>query len=232
MDENELMGRLEEAQAVLFVHTYGTERGFDELFGEIKKAKPEVAIIDDKCLCMIDASLNQNSLADLVLFSTGAKKQIDLGSGGFGFVADTWDYYETKGNCCWMNCLDGNWQDLLYIENGELRFSDELCCRINDMKSHRDTLNSIYKRNLPKEIQLPESFQRWRFNIWVENKDEVLQTLFSNGLFASGHYKPFDERCENSKDLFHHVINLFEDGYYTEDQANRTCNLINGILVG
>lgn len=230
MEENELMDRLDEAQTVLFVHTYGTERGFNELFERVKDAKPETVIIDDKCLCMIDASPAQNSLADLVLYSTGAKKQVDLGGGGFGFVADRWDYFETEESNCLNNCVDWNWQDLFFLDKGQMRFDDELCCKITNIKSHRNLLNSVYKQRLPKEIQFPEPFQQWRFNIWVDNKEEVLRAIFYEGLFASGHYKPFGEHCENAKYLFHHVINLFEDEYFTEEQAIRTCEIINRVL--
>lgn len=228
LDENELMKRLEEVQIVLFVHTYGIENSFDDLFARIKKAKPDVAVVDDKCLCMIDTSQPKNGLADLVLFSTGAKKQVELDGGGFGFIDDQWDYSEMSGSNCFDTNADG-WLNKICVENGQLKTTNELHLIIDGIKSHRDKLKSVYQNNLPKKMQLPQEFQQWRFNIWVNNKEEVLKKLFSEGLFASGHYKPFDENCKNAKALFDHVINLFEDRYYTEEQAVRTCEVINEV---
>ena len=79
---------------------------------------------------------------------------------------------------------------------------------------------------LPKEIQFPIEYQNWRFNIRVNNKEEILKNIFDAGLFASGHYKPLADHCPVAKDLYEHVINLFNDFYYTEEQARRTCEVI------
>ena len=38
---------------------------------------------------------------------------------------------------------------------------------------------------LTKGIQLNNIYQNWRFNILVENKEEVLNAIFEKGLFAS-----------------------------------------------
>lgn len=230
LDEVELMGRLKEVQIVLFVHTYGVEKTFHDLFNRIKEAKPDVVIVDDRCLCMIDTMMPENSLADLVLFSTGAKKQVDLGGGGFGYIADKWNYSEMSGSGYWDDVEDVGWQNKIHLENGRLIMTEELRIIIKNALSHRNTLKTVYQYNLPPEIQLPQAFQQWRFNIWVDNKDEILKALFLEGLFASGHYKPFDEHCENAKELYDHVINLFEDKYYTEEQAIRTCRTINRLL--
>lgn len=95
---------------------------------------------------------------------------------------------------------------------------------------HRERLNKIYRENLPQCLQLEEKFQHWRFNILVENKEEVLKAIFENGLFASGHYKSQAPGCPNAQYLYEHVINLFNDFYYTEEKAIRTCKIINNEL--
>ena len=94
---------------------------------------------------------------------------------------------------------------------------------------HRERLNKIYRENLPQCIQFEEKYQHWRFNIMVENKDEILKALFDNGLFASGHYKSQSNNCSTAKYLSERVINLFNDFYYTEEKAIRTCEIIRKI---
>lgn len=94
---------------------------------------------------------------------------------------------------------------------------------------YRERLNKIYRENLPKCLQFEEKFQHWRFNIMVENKDEILKALFDNGLFASGHYKSQSDNCSTAKYLSEHVINLFNDFYYTVEKAIRTCEIIRKI---
>ena len=96
--------------------------------------------------------------------------------------------------------------------------------------AHRQRLNKIYSTALPTTIQLDEKYQNWRFNIIVENKDEILKALFDAGLFASNHYKPQTTDCPNAQYLYEHVINLFNDFYYTEEQARKTCEIINRMV--
>ena len=52
----------------------------------------------------------------------------------------------------------------------------------------REALNKIYASHLPLEIQMPERYQTWRFNIRVPNKKQILKAVFDQGLFASSHY--------------------------------------------
>ena len=56
------------------------------LFNKIKLIQPDSKIIDDKCLCLpnFDELINNN--VDLVLYSTGYAKQIELGYGGYAYI--------------------------------------------------------------------------------------------------------------------------------------------------
>src|SRR5262249_6129328 len=80
----------------------------------------------------------------------------------------------------------------------------------------RTSLNQRYARLLPAEIQLPNRFQTWRFNIRVKHKQPILDAIFASGLFASSHYaslaRIMDEVTAPQADaLAACIINLFND---------------------
>lgn len=69
---------------LVFVHAYG--RLFDNTFfyKEIKQANPRFCIIDDRCLCIPDLSGKNPDNTDIVLYSTGYAKYVELSFGGYG----------------------------------------------------------------------------------------------------------------------------------------------------
>lgn len=203
-----------EAATVLAVHTYGIEDDFNEQFAALRAINPSIAIIDDRCLCMPDLD-EPNSTGDLVLYSMCSKKQVDLGAGGMGYVADGWNYEEIM--------VPEN--DVLTNETWTLD-KKILLAKMDAVIKHKEKLNAIYRKNLPASIQLPAPYQHWRFNIIVPNKEEILKALFDAGLFASGHYAPQAEGCSVASDLYNQVINLFNDFYFTEEQSQMTCYVI------
>ena len=218
MDWQQVMAVAKDAAAVLAVHTYGIEEDFNEQFAALRAINPDIAIIDDRCLCMPEL-VEPNSNGDLVLYSMCSKKQVDLGIGGIGYVADGRNYEEIT--------VPKN--DVLTNESWAL---DEktLLAKMDAVIKHKEKLNAIYRMNLPANIQLPAPYQHWRFNIIVPNKEEILNALFNAGLFASGHYQPQAEGCTVATNLYNHVINLFNDFYYTEEQAIKTCERINELM--
>lgn len=218
VDWQQVQSVAKDATAVLAVHTYGIEDDFNEEFAALRAMNPNIVIIDDRCLCMPELD-EPNSTANLVLYSTGEKKQVELGMGGIGYVADGWNY----------EVINVPENDVLTNEKWML---DEkaLLVKMDAVIKHKEKLNAIYRKNLPASIQLPAPFQHWRFSIIVPNKEGVLRALFDARLFASGHYKPQAEGCNVANNLYNHVINLFNDFYYTEEQTTRTCNIINQII--
>lgn len=216
VDDELVVSLVNQFQVFLFVHTYGVEDSFDPLFSRIKELNPKAIIIDDRCLCF--PGQIKNSQADLILFSTGEKKQFDIGIGGIGFIRQGFDYYNVTDLSGFLK----DYQIILDYNSFTERKEIEL--------KHKRQLSYLYAKRLPSRIQFPSNFQNWRFNILVDNKSEILEALFSAGLFASGHYCPMDDRCPNARWLFDHVINLFEDKYYNIDQANLTCDIINRLL--
>lgn len=216
IDEEAALSLIDQVQVFLFVRTYGVEGDFNPFFKRLKKKNPKLVIIDDCCLCL-PHQIN-SGVADLVLFSIGEKKVVNLGQGGFGYYRKDWEYFNVTDE-------SGLLLDISFFID-KSRFDETKAMSIK----HRDHLYRIYQQQLPLEIQFPPDYQLWRFNIIVDNKERILQAIFSEGLFASGHYKPIEEGYVHANWLYNHVINLFEDSYFTEEQANKTCAVINGLL--
>lgn len=218
IDQETVLSLATEVSMLLFVHTYGVEYDFDDFFRQVKNVNSKIVIVDDKCLCMPDLYVDE-SPADLVLYSTGAKKMVELGGGAIGYIADQWEYDEVE--------VEPN----EYLNNEQwLLDTKQLYIKMDAMISHKEKLNAIYRENLPESIQLPAQYQHWRFNILTDKKDEILKALFAEGLFASNHYQSLSLDCPIAINLHNYVINLFNDQYYTQEQALRTCEIINSII--
>lgn len=218
IDQSTVLQLAPSAAMLLFVHTYGVEDDFYEFFAQVKEVNPNIIIVDDKCLCLPDLDVNDTP-ADLVLYSTGAKKMVNLGGGAIGYVADQWKYGEIE--------VEPN----EYLTN-EMWLLDtkQLYLKMDAMIAHKEKLNAVYRKMLPSAIQLPDAYQHWRFNVLTDKKDEILKALFAEGLFASSHYKSLSNDCVIAQNLHEHVLNLFNDQYYIEEQAIRTCEIINSII--
>ena len=219
LDWKQAIALAKEACAILFVHTYGVEDNYSDFFAAARKENPKIAIIDDRCLCFPCLDLVRTD-ADLVLYSTGEKKQVDLGIGGIGYVADGWKYV-----------------DIQVPENAVLKNDKwtpnkaEIEKKMDAVIAHKEKLNAIYRSNLAKHVmRLPDPYQHWRFHIIVPYKGDVLKAIFDSGLFASGHYAVQGGECPIATNLHAIVINLFNDFYYTEEQAQKTCDVILEVL--
>jgi hypothetical protein len=184
----------------------------------LRSANPNLAIVDDKCLCLPDLQV-EDSPADLVLYSTGAKKMVNLSGGAIGYVADRWAYDDVE--------VEPN----DYLTNEQwLLDTKHLYIKMDAMIAHKERLNTIYRTMLPASVQLPDIYQHWRFNIMTDQQQAILDALFAEGLFASSHYASQSAECPLANNLHAYVINLFNDQYYTKEQAIRTCEIINDIL--
>ena len=218
IDQDVVVSLAKEASMLLFVHTYGVETNFYDFFQNVRDINEGIVVVDDKCLCMPDLYIEDNP-ADLVLYSTGAKKMVNLGGGSIGYVADQWKYDEIE--------VAPN----EYLTN-EMWLLDtkQLYMKMDAMIAHKENLNAIYRQMLPSAIQLPNAYQHWRFNILTDSKEDILMALFAEGLFASSHYKSLSKDCLIARNLHEHVLNLFNDQYFTAERAIRTCEIINAFL--
>lgn len=218
MNQEAALHEAKDANMLIFVHTYGIEYEFTAFFQQLREVNPDLIIVDDKCLCLPDLNV-KDSEADLVLYSTGEKKMVNLGGGAIGYLADKWEYDEVAVEGC--DCL-----------SNELWLLDpkQLYLKMDTIIAHKEKLNVVYRALLPEAIQLPDAFQHWRFNILVQNKQEILDALFAEDLFASGHYASLSEDCIVASNLHKYVINLFNDKYFTIEQAEKVCEIINRYL--
>jgi hypothetical protein len=99
IDRNKVLEKIknENISGVLFAHTFGIELDMEDFFQEIKSLNSNIFIIDDKCLNIPTFDMDmKNTSADLVLFSTGYVKFVDLGWGGYGFLKDYHPYIQQE----------------------------------------------------------------------------------------------------------------------------------------
>ena len=218
MSQDAALALAKEARMLIFVHTYGVEREFTEFFVQLREQNPDIIIVDDKCLCLPDLDV-KDSAADLMLYSTGEKKMVNLGGGAIGYLADKWEYDEVTV------------EDCEYLSN-ELWLLDpkQLYLKMDTIIAHKEKLNTLYRAMLPEAIQLPDAFQHWRFNILVQNKQQILDALAAEGLEAESRYALLDESCVVASNLHAYVIHLYNDKCFTLEQACRACEIINALL--
>jgi len=236
---------------IIYVRNYGYICDVSEYFIKFKKEKENFIIIDDRCLCKPETNPALEKYTDIMLFSTGYAKHLDLGHGGYGSINDKiiykkqdlnywnedWFIIDTRIKDCIKNSIKFEYQDYNWLDaRSPLMKIEEYFNIIEENMSnallHKSELNNIYRTNLPEAIQLKTEFQNWRFNILVDRKTELLETIFSNGLFASSHYASLDGifsegRSTEAENLHSKIINLFNDKYFDTSKAEKICELIN-----
>jgi hypothetical protein len=163
-------------------------------------------IVDDRCLCTPEFEVS--STADVVLFSTGYAKIVDLNFGGYAFVQENIRLLQTNEQL-------PSWD----------AYRSQIEANLESSRAQRTTLNEIYASRLPAEIQLPGEFQQWRFNIRVRNKSAVMRAIFESALFASSHYAALGQAPE-AESLASEVINLFNDHHFDARKAERVCEIV------
>ena len=235
---------------LIYARTYGAIFETADVFARIKSVSPDALIVDDRCLCRPAFSGALATHADVALYSTGYAKYVDIGVGGYGVLRDGIPYTHTKSafKVEDLNEMTALYKDAL-IEKAKISYQDSAwldtaapdedwdsyqrqvereCDRVSGMKT---IINSIYSSRLPLEIQLPRAFQSWRFNIQVQDKEAVLNCIRREGLFASGHYDSLagvfgPGSAPAAQTLHRHVINLFNDRYFSLDQAVKLTDLL------
>ena len=235
---------------LLYAHTYGEASTPNEFFESAKSLSPHSMIIDDRCLCVPDVEFDPANRADIQLYSTGYAKIVDLNFGGYAFIRDDIDYQpahlsfnpedheeiERTYKAAISQRAKFDYRDSDWLETDTpVRAWDEYCAQIKknlaESLEHRSSLNQVYASTLPEEVQLPAPFQTWRFNIRVRNKQNILNAIFSSGLFASSHYASLagimdDGRAPQAEALGESIINLFNDHHFTLEQAKQVCEII------
>jgi hypothetical protein len=240
-------------RGILFIRSYGLETSEVDFFKLLKSSGENPVIIDDSCLCRPDPDYSVDGTVDLKLFSTGYAKYVDLGIGAFAFMGNETrlkyrqvceDYREEDYNSLLNEINESVRNDKPFKYKADrqwlanLALPDDYLGKVGEALTgvihHKSFLNTIYRKNLPPEIIMDIKFQEWRFNILVDPgiKDKILKDLFGNNLFASSHYSSLShifgqKRSPVAEEVKNRIINLFNDRYYSEEQAIKTCEIIN-----
>jgi len=234
---------------LLYAHTYGDESTPVEFFAETRRRDKDLLVIDDRCLCMPEMEPDPDNPADVLLYSTGYAKMVDIGSGGYAFLRPGMDYrpqalsfrqadldaVEQAYKASLTNCQPFHYHDSDWLQAGPIpaweTYRLQIAEAVPRSRAHRREINATYAARLPAEICLPDRFQLWRFTIRVDDKFAVLKAIFDAELFASSHYASLagvftPGSCPQAEELAGHVINLFNDHHYTVKMAERTCDII------
>ncbi len=239
---------------VLFVNTYGALVDNQAFFSELKSEDVNISVIADRCLCYPDFGPLGSDI-DLEIYSTGKKKAVDLGVGGYAKIAShiqldsVTEVYEPEAEAMieikikeavehrsLIQPTEGNWLDTGIPAFSWEEYKSSIKQSLQIHLDHRKNINNIYNEYLPADAALDDNYQNWRFNILTDKKETILKTLFDNGLFASSHYLPTSvifgapKTFPNATNLFNSVINLFNDHNISESQAKQVCDLITEIL--
>ena len=236
---------------ILFVHAYG--RIFDNgaFYRQFKTFDPSLLIIDDKCLCRPRLTDEVPADTDLELYSTGYAKYIEFAYGGWGIVNDCLNYIReplvfreevykelmeylrlclNKG-CCWDMTWE-EWLDGSVFRESVPAYLQKIAFRLAEMDQHKECLNGIYEKNLPKEIQWGKDYNSWRFMINIINREKVLAKIFEAGLFAGTNFPSVSYlfggiSLPHAEEEQKRVMNLFNDFRVDEEFAYKVCDIIN-----
>ncbi len=230
-------------------HTYGyISREDNDFLKMIKRKRPSVFVVDDRCLCFPELSAGDDP-ADMILYSTGEVKCVDIGWGGYALIKDEVEYREferpySPDNLklfqkhikeCHANgapisdrIAASMWLELC-TGNDDPDYFEKVMNKAEEVKKHKETINNIYK-TIPGS--LPAGYCDWRYQVLLENAGECIKAIFEKGLFCSNHYKslgngyfsdvatPINDRLEK------HIINLFNDHRFSAEQAEAVAEIL------
>jgi dTDP-4-amino-4,6-dideoxygalactose transaminase len=236
---------------LLWNHTYGNEEVPYAFFNEAKNINPDLIIIDDRCLCnpALVQLTKEDGIIDMILFSTGAKKQIDLGFGAFGFLNEDYtisdlhhDFDMAVYQRLKSSFKDGDkdrlgkeivlsWTERAGIKLDNAGYWNQIKSEHISWDKHKNNIREIYSAEIGQEFNIADRFNGWRFNILVRNKTELIRLLRGEDLFLSDHYPSIGSVLNgasfpNAEKLYEHVLNLFIDKYYTAEMAYKTAKII------
>ncbi len=240
--------RRERISVLHYHHTYGYTGSGDNAFLEAVRAEhPDLLTVDDRCLCFPDIEGKDAVSADVVLWSTGNKKCVDIGGGGFGRIREGLEYenhplhcdpcakqaFEEHTRLCRRDHAPVSREVLLsdWLDTGDAcpDYDERVREAAGKAAEHRREINGIY-RDLPGSMD--PAYCGWRYQLLLENAAECAKALFDAGLFCSSHYRSLGngyftgDRTPNCEWLERHVINLFNDFRVTKAQAEKTAEIL------
>jgi hypothetical protein len=248
LEQVETRVRTRKFGGLLYAHTYGEPSTPRDFFTLLKSLAPELVIADDRCLCIPDFEIE--TPADLTLYSTGYVKMVELNFGGYAFIGDDLEYQpahlpfdppaHAELEVSYKEAVRGRkifiYHDSDWLETDSpmpawYDYRRQIENGLQDSLAHRNGLSEVYRALLPREIQLPQVYQAWRFNVRVKNQVHVLNAIFNAGLFASSHYMSLagimaEGRAPTAEAIAAQVINLFIDHHFDIQKAESICKVI------
>ncbi|MBO6797758.1 hypothetical protein [Maricaulis sp.] len=203
---------------IINIHPYGSSHGAAQRLRHLRQLiGSNSLLIDDRCLCVPSLEPTESE-ADLVLYSTGYGKVLDLGSGGYGFARDPLNIpvpeaphdpaaerrlvsalqtAETRGQVCPMDedeILRRSSDHWLPNTAGPDPVEQDKHVKSNlaPVLAHKRMINAIYREHLPEQACWPDPFQSWRFQISTHDSHALLEHIRAAGFFASSHYRGFE----------------------------------------
>lgn len=257
---NSVLNRIENADTGILLTDYYSKPWLPDNVKKLKELTP--ALIHDCCLSAPLTHINDVDLvADLLLFSTGNGKVVDLGSGALGFYRSVYDITlhpvaNAENVRKEYEALDAYWKDILkdkdifrkervqagvnWVDTSdydEPAYLSDISNTQKDQTGHQSMLNNIYEQLINPSFLNNEIGNKWRFNILVDQPQILLAHLFGQGLFASNHYASAaghlnHKKKENRSSSYieKHIINLFNNQHYTQEQAEQTATTINTLF--
>lgn len=254
LDQAEALVRTRRFGGLLYAHTYGEASTPVDFFRQVKQLDDSILLVDDRCLCLPGLQPDENNPADVQLFSTGYAKIVDLGQGGYAFLRDgisyqplhvpftsrdheriEQEYKKALHDRTVFEYKDCDWLETDAELKPWLEYRQQIDEELGRSLKRRLSLNAMYMRLLPPEIQLPDGYQIWRFNIRVENKPQILKAIFDASLFASSHYASLAGviaagSAPQAERLAGEVINLFNDRHFDEQKVEKVCEVVKSLL--
>lgn len=237
--------------AVIVVRPYGAIADPHVLL-RLRHSFPGVLLVDDRCLARPELDAQRlDPEADLTLYSTGPRKYLDLGAGGFGFVSNRISYRrvdpphdfdekavellelslrEARKQARPYKGDGGGWLKVKW-DKGEEQYLRSIEEHLPAIDAHKSSLNAIYRELIPADWALASNYHQWRYTLRLAHRDSALHEIFSRGLFASAHYQVLPPlfghgRPRVAESLSRDVLNLFNDGHFTEAMARRCARAV------
>ena len=175
---------------LLFVEAYGQKVNTNNLFEEFKINNPESIIIKDKCLSIPEVSVNGtfDNHSDLILYSTGYSKFLDLKQGGYAF-------YNSKFNIKQFLDIDSDTFKNRYNNYTiKIRWKDISLEQIQNLtvkeQKHKIRRNKIIENILIKDkIDSKLISKVWRYTVLTNNM-KFLEKVLSKKKILFGHNYP------------------------------------------
>jgi hypothetical protein len=223
-------------EGLIYVHPFGVEHAeAPAIYRAFRERRPDLLVVDDRCSCRPRFEGVPTAGADVTLYSTGHGKFLDLGTGGFAFLAPAAliappAHAGRHGSVIELAPHgDASRLDLVAPEESWESFRERGLRALPGITQHKQRLNAVYQELLPAGVSLPEIWHSWRYNLLLDDAEGLLARLFAAGLFASRHYPVLGgdhERHPVAARLHARIVNLFNDLHYSEEQARHTAELV------